>query len=88
MKNTGLALTVLAVAALAGSDPARAQAPWCAVQSIGHGSMVERCIFFDFESCRREVIAGNRGYCNQNPRWAGRPTYPAKPRYSRKRTRH
>jgi hypothetical protein len=24
-----------------------------------------------FEMCRQEVIAGNRGFCNPNPRWVG-----------------
>jgi hypothetical protein len=23
--------------------------------------------------CRQEVIAGNRGFCNPNPRWQGNP---------------
>jgi hypothetical protein len=25
------------------------------------------------EMCRQEVIAGNRGFCNPNPRWQGNP---------------
>jgi hypothetical protein len=33
--------------------------------------------------CRQEVIAGNRGWCNPNPRWGG--AVPTEGRSSRKR---
>jgi hypothetical protein len=47
--------------------------PWCAVQSMGWGSVTRRCYFATFESCRNEVIAGNRGTCEPNSYyWAAR----------------
>ena len=42
---------------------------YCAVFSNGNGSVKEICNFNDFESCRREVVSGNRGWCNDNPRF-------------------
>jgi hypothetical protein len=65
------AISTIATLVTTGASHAQYNAPWCAVQSLGQGSMVERCVFWDFETCRREVVAGNRGYCNQNPRFAG-----------------
>jgi len=31
--------------------------------------MYENCTLPTFEMCVQEVIAGNRGFCNPNPRW-------------------
>jgi hypothetical protein len=31
--------------------------------------MHENCSMRTLEMCRQEVIAGNRGFCNPNPRW-------------------
>ena len=45
--------------------------PWCAMQSIGHGTITENCSMMSFEQCRLEVVAGNRGWCQPNPRFAG-----------------
>ena len=42
--------------------------PWCAVTNVGRG-VHENCSMRTFEMCRQEVIAGNRGFCNPNPRW-------------------
>ena len=42
--------------------------PWCAVTNVGFG-VRENCSMRTFEMCRLEVIAGNRGFCNPNPRW-------------------
>ena len=63
----------IAATALAGSEPAQAyyDAPWCAVYSIAPGGVVERCEFWNFESCRMEIIAGNRGFCRQNGYYQG-----------------
>ena len=44
---------------------------YCAVFSNGTGSAKEVCNYNDFESCRREIVSGNRGWCNDNPRWGG-----------------
>jgi hypothetical protein len=45
--------------------------PWCALTDIGGGVMHENCSVRTFEMCVQEVIAGNRGFCNPNPRWQG-----------------
>lgn len=45
--------------------------PWCALTDIGGGVMHENCSVRSFEMCVQEVIAGNRGFCNPNPRWQG-----------------
>jgi hypothetical protein len=47
------------------------QGPWCAVESLGFSTVTENCSMRDFEQCRLLTIAGNRGYCIPNPRWAG-----------------
>jgi hypothetical protein len=42
-------------------------APWCAVFSVGNGDYWD-CRYATIEACREQAIAGNRGYCNNNPR--------------------
>jgi hypothetical protein len=44
---------------------------YCAVFNNGVGSAKEVCNYNDFESCRLEIVSGNRGWCNDNPRWSG-----------------
>jgi hypothetical protein len=65
------------------ADPYQ-QGPWCAVESLGFGTATENCSMRDFEQCRMETIAGNRGYCIPNPRWAG-PLALEAPRHAHKR---
>ena len=80
----------LAAVVLLGTQPSRAyfgNAPWCAIVSVGFDTSMEECVFADFESCRQHVIAGNRGDCTDNPRWAGYVPPPPKPRV-RKRAHH
>jgi hypothetical protein len=60
------------------------QGPWCAVESLGFGTVNENCSMQSFEQCRMETIAGNRGYCIPNPRWAG-PLALEAPRHVHKR---
>lgn len=69
--------------------PAADAAPWCAVLSMGHGAAYWDCQYATFEACRPTVLAGNRGFCNQNPRFEGwwRPQEPA-PRHIKRRARH
>jgi hypothetical protein len=52
-------------------SPARANdnAPWCAVISIGTGNAVWDCQYRTIEECVPNVLAGNRGFCNHNPRY-------------------
>jgi hypothetical protein len=52
--------------------PAQAgEGPWCAFISTGTGSVYEDCQYWSFEACRPNVLAGNRGFCNLNPRYQG-----------------
>jgi hypothetical protein len=83
-------LTLAAVAVL-DIRPSQAypEGPWCAVSSMGRAGSIERCDFTNFESCRMEIVAGNRGFCRQNARWPGYyTTYAAGPRKARKRYRY
>ena len=72
-------------ATLAGLQPASAyvmdvrQAPWCAVMNYGTGSMYWDCSYATIEACTPNVIAGNRGFCNRNPRGRAGPA-PEAPR--------
>jgi Protein of unknown function (DUF3551) len=43
--------------------------PWCAVVNIGWGDAAEICEYNTVEECQPNVIAGNRGFCNVNPRY-------------------
>ena len=72
------------IAVLLEARPVQAyEGPWCAVVNYGSGSAYEDCQYATLEACRPHVLAGNRGFCNQNPRWVGAPN--AKPRV---RNRH
>lgn len=64
---------VLAVISFAGR-PAQAygDAPWCAVYNIGWGAVHWECEYWSIEACRPHILAGNRGFCNPNPRYHGR----------------
>ncbi len=55
-------------------------APWCAVVSLGAGDVHWECIYRSIEQCRPTILAGNRGFCNPNPYYAGA----AEPRRSRR----
>jgi hypothetical protein len=63
--------------------------PWCAVESLGFGTVKEDCSMRDFEQCRLLTIAGNRGFCIPNPYWSGPYGYaePAR-RTNKRRARH
>ena len=67
-------LILATIAALAGVfatlQPAKAQAPWCAVITIGEDSVYWDCRYSSIEQCRPNVLAGNRGFCNPNPYFA------------------
>jgi hypothetical protein len=60
------------------SPPAQAAgAPWCAVINMGNDSVHWDCQYQTIEACVPNVIAGNRGFCNENPRYTG-PTKPTR----------
>jgi Protein of unknown function (DUF3551) len=54
--------------------PARAHGdqPWCSAVTYDH-SVVRNCVFRTFAECLPEIAGGNRGFCEQNPDWFGRP---------------
>ena len=64
------AVATVAAVLVFGLQPAAAyKAPWCAVISLGTGSVYWDCQYRSFEECYREgnVLAGNRGFCNPSP---------------------
>lgn len=68
-KGLLIAITVICQTALFGNGASKASyydGPWCAVFTIGSGDVAERCDYRDFETCRMDIIAGNRGFCRQN----------------------
>jgi hypothetical protein len=70
---------LLAAAIAAGAvalQPHRAEAsgaPWCSVYSVGLGDTIWDCSYPSLEACVPYAIAGNRGVCNENPRYVGPP---------------
>ena len=44
------------------------EAPYCAYTTVVD-TVVANCHLPSYEACRREVLAGNRGYCGPNPRY-------------------
>jgi Protein of unknown function (DUF3551) len=71
VRNLPIAAVVFAVGCL-GAGPASAQeGPWCAFISVGTGAIYEDCQYYSIEACRPVILAGNRGFCNPNPRWVG-----------------
>jgi hypothetical protein len=42
-------------------------APWCAVVQYGNGGIHWDCEYNTVEACVPNVLAGNRGFCGQNP---------------------
>ena len=48
---------------------AHGDAPWCAVVSAGPAEVEWDCEYGSIEECRPNVLAGNRGFCTQNPRF-------------------
>jgi hypothetical protein len=69
MRTTLLASIVVSAALTLPHTSRAAEGPWCAVTN--RGISVEDCSMRSLEMCRQEVIAGNRGFRNPNPRWSG-----------------
>ncbi len=59
---------------------------WCANEQTGGGRVEENCHYESFERCRQAVIQGNRGFCTQNPAYAGfeERTHRKKPKKKRR----
>ena len=83
-----LIATAMAAAIFCGTGAARAysEGPWCALENVGGSTVRENCSMRTLEMCVQEVIAGNRGFCNPNPRWQGTP--PEVRRSGRKRSNY
>ena len=61
---------LVAAAALASVGHAEAaNAPWCAAINVGTGNVYWDCQYSSFDDCYRRgnILAGNRGFCNQSP---------------------
>ena len=67
-----VAAALTATTAFAVPAAQAAEAPWCAVIDVGPGNAYWDCQYRSFEACRRQILAGNRGVCNQNPRYGYR----------------
>jgi hypothetical protein len=73
MGHAVIRIVIVSAAAFAASAfyPAKAaEAPWCAVTNTGL-DMRWDCRFQSAEECAPHVLAGNRGFCNQNPYYVG-----------------
>jgi uncharacterized protein DUF3551 len=77
----GVAMSVMPLNA---TSVKAAERPWCAVISLGPGSVYEDCQYSSFEACRPVVLAGNRGFCNHNPRYVGPATATRRAHHKRK----
>jgi hypothetical protein len=73
MTMTRIVLAIAAGLALiffdmpAGHAQYSGDARWCAVVSIGTGSVHWDCSYDTVEACVPNVLAGNRGFCGLNP---------------------
>lgn len=83
-------LVLAAVAAIlifaAGNAHAYGDAPWCAVTNGGFDVHYD-CEYNSIEECRPHVIAGNRGFCNQNPYYQTSAKRRPPPHHNRRRRR-
>jgi len=67
--GSALMLGATTLALVGGARPGRAvEEPWCIIFGGAQGA-IEECSMRNFEMCRQEAIAGNRGSCFPNPRW-------------------
>lgn len=82
-----LGVVVLAAFSSPAAADYRNNAPWCAVYSLGYGTVVWDCQYASIEACRPNVISGNRGFCNHNPGYEG-PVAPRRRPAKRLTRRH
>jgi uncharacterized protein DUF3551 len=86
LRATLAGIAALAAAALSPLVAKGYEAPWCAVTSGGDGDMHWDCQYRSIEDCRPNVLAGNRGWCNQNPYFVA-PGRTAEHRHRQRRAR-
>ncbi|MGH6684485.1 MAG: DUF3551 domain-containing protein, partial [Pseudolabrys sp.] len=69
-------LAATAFIAVMAFEPRPAQAfgngAWCTAVTMGH-SVIKSCQYRTFEECYPNILGGNRGFCEPNPDWYGRP---------------
>jgi hypothetical protein len=68
MRTALMAATTVVTVSFSAHPAAAAEGLWCAFISLGTGSVYEDCQYSSIETCRPNVLAGNRGFCNPNPR--------------------
>jgi hypothetical protein len=73
MRILSIVALVIAVVSFNAGATRAAEGPWCANINIGTGNVYEDCQYWSFAACQPNVLAGNRGFCNVNPRWVGPP---------------
>jgi hypothetical protein len=89
MTRIVLSIGALAVILCCNAPPSQAgtygDAPWCAVRSLGTGEMEWDCEYATVDACAPTVVAGNKGFCNENPYFvaAAPPVTPWHPRHHR-----
>lgn len=83
MRTPLIAAATVATMLFSAHPAGAAEGPWCAIISLGPGSVYEDCQYSSIETCRPNVVAGNRGFCNPNPRWVG-PVPKSRVRYKRR----
>jgi hypothetical protein len=74
-RSAAATVTIAAALICFNVSPSQAQyygdAPWCAVVSVGTGSVTWNCYYQTVEACVPNVLAGNRGFCGLNPYYTG-----------------
>ena len=71
MRGFLVAGAVVVAAAFGHARALADEAPWCAVVDVGMGNVYWDCQYNSIEECVPHVLAGNRGFCTQNPRYHG-----------------
>jgi hypothetical protein len=59
----------LALAPTPGRAATWGHARWCAVTNNGGDDIMWECVYDSVEECQPFILAGNRGFCSQNPYW-------------------
>lgn len=76
-------LIAIAITAATTCGAGAYEGPWCALENVGGNTVRENCSMRTLEMCVQEVVAGNRGFCNPNPRWQGNRPEIQRPRRKR-----
>jgi hypothetical protein len=91
MRNSIVALFVVAASLLGGAQVSKAQSPysypWCAIYWGGRGADAgaRSCYYTSYEQCMATIFPIG-GYCVESPYYHSQPTQP--PRHARAKPRH